>query len=83
MPAASSPRALVSPLLVALLILPLAMGAQERWKLAPTLRIGGPDEGPTSFSWVKSLAVDSRGRIFVYEHSTQDIRVFGADGKHL
>jgi hypothetical protein len=53
------------------------------WTLQETLRIGSGDEGPTSFSWVKGIDVDSAGRIFIYEHSTQDIRVFAPDGSYL
>jgi hypothetical protein len=53
------------------------------WTLREEVRIGSGDEGPTSFSWVKGIAADSLGRIFVYEHSTQDIRVFGPDGAYL
>lgn len=69
--------------LVVLGTIPSIATAQERWTFTPTLRIGGPDEGAASFSWVKSIAVDGQGRIFVYEHSTQDVRVFGTDGSHL
>lgn len=66
----------------------LACGAVQdesapTWALRETLRIGSGDEGPTSFSWVKGIAADSLGRIFIYEHSTQDIRVFGPDGAYL
>lgn len=53
------------------------------WTLNETLVIGSGDEGPTSFSWIKGVAVDESGRIFIYEHSTQDIRVFGADGDYI
>lgn len=53
------------------------------WTLQETLRIGSGEEGPTSFSWVKGIDADSTGRIFIYEHSTQDIRVFGPDGTYL
>lgn len=53
------------------------------WTLQETLRIGSGDEGPTSFSWVKGIETDSTGRIFIYEHSTQDIRVFGPDGNYI
>ncbi len=70
-----------------LLAASLACGGEEvttpTWSLRETLRIGSGDEGPTSFSWVKGIAVDSIGRIFIYEHSTQDIRVFGPDGAFL
>jgi hypothetical protein len=52
-------------------------------RLRETLRIGSGDEGPTSFSWVKGVATDARGHVFIYEHSTQDIRVFDAGGDHV
>lgn len=54
-----------------------------QWTLRETLRIGEGDEGPTSFSWVKGVAEGADGRIYIYEHSTQDIRVFDASGSHL
>lgn len=54
-----------------------------RWTLTETLRIGGAEAGPTSFDRIKSIAVDTIGRIFVYNHSTQDIRMFGADGEPI
>lgn len=54
-----------------------------QWTLRETLRIGEGDEGPTSFSWVKGIAEGSDGRIYIYEHSTQDIRMFDAAGAHL
>ncbi len=53
------------------------------WTLRETLRIGAGDEGPTSFSWVKGIAEGKDGRIYIYEHSTQDIRVFDASGAHV
>lgn len=55
--------------------------AAPRWTLTETLRIGSAEVGPTSFDRVKSIAVDSAGRIFVYNHGTQDIRMFDADGE--
>lgn len=54
-----------------------------QWTLRETLRIGEGDEGPTSFSWVKGIAEGADGRLYIYEHSTQDIRVFDAAGAHL
>ncbi len=77
------PRSLFALLLALVLTAVSNVGAQTRWTLTETLRIGGADEGPTSFSWVKSIAVDARGRVHIYEHSTQDIRVFGPDGKYV
>jgi hypothetical protein len=55
--------------------------AETHWTLTETLRIGGAEVGPTSFDYVKSIAVDSLGRLFIYDRSTQDIRLFGADGR--
>lgn len=55
--------------------------AQAQWKLTETLRLGGAETGPTSFLYTKSIEVDSKGRIFVYDRRTQDIRMFGSDGK--
>jgi hypothetical protein len=62
---------------------PVAVHAQTRWALKETLRIGGAESGPTSFSSIRSIAVDAKGQIFVLERQTQDIKVFDADGKHL
>lgn len=58
-------------------------GDAPTWTLQETLRIGEGDEGPTSFSWVKGIAEGTDGRIYIYEHSTQDIRVFDRSGAHL
>ncbi len=55
--------------------------AQPAWKLTETLRIGGEETGPASFVYTKSLEADAKGRIFVLDRRSQDIRVFGADGK--
>lgn len=55
--------------------------AQPRWRLTETLRIGGADTGATSFSQVIAIDADSKGRILVFERSTQDLRMFGPDGK--
>ncbi len=57
--------------------------AVPRWTLEETLRIGSEDEGPTLFSWVKGIESDSLGRLFVYEQTAQEIRVFSADGAFL
>ncbi|MBX3132546.1 MAG: 6-bladed beta-propeller [Gemmatimonadaceae bacterium] len=53
------------------------------WTLRETLRIGEGDVGPTSFSWVKGIEEGADGRIYIYEHSTQDIRVFDRSGAHV
>jgi len=51
-----------------------------RWTLTETLRIGGGDTGPTSFNYIKSIAVDAKGRMFIYDRQAKEIRVFGTDG---
>lgn len=53
---------------------------RNEWRLSESLRLGGAEEGPTSFDYIKGIAADSAGRIFVYDRGTQDIRVFTADG---
>ena len=53
------------------------------WQLERELVVGGADEGPASFSDVRGLAVDSRGRIHVLEAQEQQVRTFGADGTFL
>ncbi|HLA89083.1 MAG TPA: 6-bladed beta-propeller [Gemmatimonadaceae bacterium] len=58
-----------------------ALGAQPRWKLTETLRIGGADTGATSFSQINALDADTKGRILVFDRSTLDLRMFSADGK--
>ena len=54
------------------------------WRIEEESRIGSTDgEGPTSFGRIADIAVDSRGRIYVLEGETQDIRVFDSTGKHV
>lgn len=58
-----------------------AGGAQATWTLGETLRIGGAETGPLSFLYTKSIEADAKGQVFVLDRKTQDIRVFGPDGK--
>lgn len=60
-----------------------ALGAQERWTLRETLRIGGEDEGPYLFSDIRGVAVGSGGTIFVLDFKAQEIRLFDAQGKFV
>lgn len=62
---------------------PFIAQAQARWTLRETLRIGGAESGPASFVATKSLEVDAKGRLFVYDRQSQDIRMFAPDGKFL
>lgn len=78
----------VALLAFAMAVVACDQGSGERtsvpvWTLRETVRIGGGDEGPTSFSWIKGLAEDASGELYVYEQSTQDIRVFDANGQHV
>ena len=57
--------------------------AQPRWRLVEDLRIGGGDDGPTSFNDIRDVAVDKSGRVYVLDYQTQEIRLFGADGKFI
>lgn len=72
-------------MLVALQVISSTGTAQTpaNWKVTETLRIGGGDTGPTSFNYIKSIAVDAAGRIFVYDRQAKDIRIFAADGKFV
>jgi hypothetical protein len=74
---------LVRRLLLLSAMLPLPAVAQSRWTLTETLRIGGGEAGPTLFLQIRSIDADSKGRIFVYDRRTQDIRVFGPDGAFI
>ena len=64
-------------------LLPLPSFAQSRWNLKETLRVGGGESGPTLFQQIRSIDVDSKGRILVYDLRSQDIRMFGADGAFI
>lgn len=70
-------------LLILLCLAPEAIAGQQRWVLREELRLGAGDEGPASFSDIRGIAVNAKGWIFVLEFSTQDIRVFDAQGRHL
>jgi hypothetical protein len=61
----------------------LSLGAQQRWRLVEELRIGGAEEGPASFNELRDIAVDARGRVFVLDYQTNEIRFFGADGAFI
>lgn len=68
---------------LALLLGAAELGAQASWTLEETLRIGGTESGPASFVSVRSIDADAKGRILVLERQTQDIRMFGPDGKFI
>ena len=56
----------------------------EEWTLVEELRIGAEDgKGPEVFARVAALETDALGRIYVLEPQAKQIRVFGADGRHV
>lgn len=55
----------------------------ETWVISESLRIGTMEEGPASFGWIRSVDADGQGRVWVFDHQSQQIRVFGPDGAHL
>jgi hypothetical protein len=61
----------------------LSLCAQPRWRLVEELKIGGAEEGPASFNEIRDIAVDARGRVFVLDYQTNEIRFFGADGAFI
>jgi len=57
--------------------------AEETWRPIETARIGAADaEDPYLFSaaWSLSLALDSRGRLYVADLQLAEVRLFDADG---
>lgn len=74
------PAALITGLLLALAN---AASAQAKWRLVEDLRIGSGDEGPTSFNDIRDFDVDGRGRVVILEYQSQEVRLFGADGKFV
>ncbi|MBP6571142.1 MAG: 6-bladed beta-propeller [Gemmatimonadales bacterium] len=48
------------------------------------LRIGrGEAEGPTAFGDIRAIAVDPGGEIYVYDGSSQQLRMFDSTGRYL
>lgn len=60
-----------------------SLGAQARWSLVETLRIGSEEDGPYLFSDIRGIAVGERGSIFVLDFKSQEIRLFDAQGKFV
>jgi hypothetical protein len=54
------------------------------WRIGEESRIGSTDgEGATSFSRIADIAVDPRGRFYLLEGETQDIRMFDSTGRYV
>lgn len=63
--------------------LPKLLASQQHWHLIEDLRIGGAEDGPTSFNDVRDIAVDAKGQIFILDFKTQEIRLFDPTGKFV
>ncbi len=76
-----------------LMILPVAVllgcagaGAESRlaeWPVEHELTIGGEEEGPLSFSDIRSFAVGDDGSVYLLEAQEQEVRVFGPAGEFV
>jgi hypothetical protein len=55
-------------------------GPVPHWTLVEELRIGGADTGKASFTSVVDYKFDPSGKIWILDHETQEIRIFGRDG---
>jgi hypothetical protein len=61
-------------------------GADSRlpeWHVVEELRLGGEDEGPLSFSDLRSFAVGEDGTLYVLEARENEVRVFDGSGAFL
>jgi hypothetical protein len=55
----------------------------DQWELVHDLTIGGAEDGPTSFSEIRMLAVDGAGQIYVLEPKEHEARLFAPDGRFI
>lgn len=56
----------------------------DEWRVVEEIRVGTLDgDGPDMFGDITSFEVDPEGRIWILEGQAQEIRVFGADGRHV
>jgi sugar lactone lactonase YvrE len=54
------------------------------WQVVEELRIGTLDgTGPDLFGAVSAIEIDAQGRLYVLEGQSQELRVFGRDGRHV
>jgi hypothetical protein len=62
-----------------------AWGDGRGWRLSEDLRIGGGanGEGPDVFGRIIAVDADLLGRVWVADVLASEIRVFGADGRHV
>jgi hypothetical protein len=61
-------------------------GAESRlaeWQVAHELTIGGADEGPFSFSDIRSFAVADDGTVYLLEARESEVRVFSPGGEFV
>jgi streptogramin lyase len=61
-----------------------AWSAQTAWRAVEDLRLGTADgAGPDVFAFPAALEVDALGRLYVLDGPASQVRVFGADGRHV
>lgn len=53
------------------------------WQAEHELTIGGAEEGPFSFSAIRSFAVGDDGSVYLLEAQEQEVRVFGPAGEFV
>ncbi len=75
-------RSGAAALLVSALLHPDA-GAQARWRLQEIARVGGAEEGLTSFNEIRDLQLDAKGQVWVLDAQVQSLRLIAADGKSV
>jgi 6-bladed beta-propeller len=61
-----------------------AWDSTTAWRVVEELRIGTLEgEGPDLFGEVQAVEIDPKGRIWVLEGQSQELRVFDRDGRHV
>jgi streptogramin lyase len=57
---------------------------ESAWRAVEELRIGAAHSaGPDEFAFPAALEVDAQGRLYVLDAQASQVRVFGADGRHV
>ncbi len=59
-------------------------GDRSEWRFGEIAGVGSRvDSGPAVFGRVTDLGVDTVGRVYVFDHQAQDVRVFDGDGSFI
>lgn len=76
----------LAPICIAVLAGCAGAGAESRlpeWQVEHELTIGGEEDGPRSFSDIRSFAVGDDGSVYLLEAQEHEVRVFDASGDFL